>query len=197
MKKQFKNNVVYLLRIDHIYYYIGCHCWKCRQPFTSGILSSSGNFLNRAVQRHEISRDEYNKRVELLRVEGFDSPEDALNREANLIKEYQRDYGNYCLNKSLGNKYGQRGLIRSEETKMKISGSLKGHITSEEHKKKISDSQEKTPVLQYSKDGKFISEYPSIREAARQTGITYKNICPCCKGKLRSAGGYIWKYKNV
>lgn len=52
------------------------------------------------------------------------------------------------------------------------------------------------PVLQYSIDGQFIKEYPSMREAERQTGI--KAIWQVCIGKKyrKTAGGYIWKYKN-
>lgn len=52
------------------------------------------------------------------------------------------------------------------------------------------------PVLQFTKDCKFVNEYPSIREAARCTGINHSHICSCCKGLLKTAGGYIWKYKN-
>lgn len=52
------------------------------------------------------------------------------------------------------------------------------------------------PVKQYTKDGQFIAEYLSIREAARQTGIDFTYISACCR-KYRNqitAGGYIWKY---
>lgn len=51
-------------------------------------------------------------------------------------------------------------------------------------------------VLQYTKDGQFITEYPSISEASRQTGIFDSQICNCCKGKFKSAGGFIWKYAS-
>ena len=53
----------------------------------------------------------------------------------------------------------------------------------------------KKPVIQYSKDGEFISEFSSVKDAFDQTKI--HNISSCCKGKLnhRTAGGYIWKYK--
>lgn len=37
----------------------------------------------------------------------------------------------------------------------------------------------------------------SISEAGRQTGIDFRNISACCLGKARSAGGYVWKYKNM
>lgn len=40
----------------------------------------------------------------------------------------------------------------------------------------------------------LILEFPSIREASRQTGTDKSHICACCKGKLKSSGGYIWHY---
>ena len=54
------------------------------------------------------------------------------------------------------------------------------------------------PVLQYTLDMVFVKEYPSIGEASRQTGINKVNISACCKGKYgcKSAGGYIWRYKD-
>lgn len=54
------------------------------------------------------------------------------------------------------------------------------------------------PVMQYTLDMIFIKEYPSAAEASRQTGINHTNIIGCCNGKYgyKSAGGYIWKYKN-
>ena len=52
-----------------------------------------------------------------------------------------------------------------------------------------------TPVLQYDKSNNFIAEYKSAREAQRQTGVSDKTIGQVCKGKGKTAGGYIWKYK--
>ena len=53
-------------------------------------------------------------------------------------------------------------------------------------------------VLQFSKDGEFIKEYPSTMEAQRQTGISNGNIGKCCMHKPRynTAGGYKWEYKE-
>ena len=53
------------------------------------------------------------------------------------------------------------------------------------------------PILQYSLDGKFIQEFPSIKAAAQ--AINAKNdsgIGLCCRGKYKYAMGYIWRYKN-
>lgn len=76
------------------------------------------------------------------------------------------------------------------------------HIYNEELKRKMSEAKignhnrPQKPVLQFSKTGEFIAEYPSIKEAERQTGCYQTHICKCCKGKLKSTGGYIWKYKS-
>lgn len=50
-------------------------------------------------------------------------------------------------------------------------------------------------VFQYSKNGEFIKEYKSIQYAADSLGIFPTNIIECCKGRRKSAGGYIWKYE--
>lgn len=52
------------------------------------------------------------------------------------------------------------------------------------------------PVYKCTLDNQIISEYPSLQEAARQNGIPATNICKNIKGKYKSAGGYIWKYKD-
>lgn len=50
-------------------------------------------------------------------------------------------------------------------------------------------------VFQYTKDGNFVKEYYSIREATRQTGIT--NVGDCIRGKSKTAGGFIWKLNKI
>lgn len=49
-------------------------------------------------------------------------------------------------------------------------------------------------VAQYDKQGNLIKIYPSGTEAARQTGNRQANISKCCLGKIKTCGGYIWKY---
>lgn len=50
-------------------------------------------------------------------------------------------------------------------------------------------------VIQYDLNGNKINEFPAVMEAMRQTGIHEANIRGCIKGKGKTAGGYIWKYK--
>lgn len=87
-----------------------------------------------------------------------------------------------------------KGKKRSDETKKKMSESRKGEKRSDETKRKIRDAKSK-PILQYSKEGIFIKEFPSANEAARQIGIFSQNINTCCIGRLKTSGGFIWKYK--
>lgn len=52
------------------------------------------------------------------------------------------------------------------------------------------------PVLQYTKDGKFIREWSHAREAAEVLGLNKRAIYECCVGRSRTSGGYIWKRKE-
>lgn len=65
----------------------------------------------------------------------------------------------------------------------------------------IKASVEKTskPILQFSKQGEFVAEFPSAHEAERKTKINQAHISDCCRGKkyCKSAGGYVWRYKSV
>ena len=42
--------------------------------------------------------------------------------------------------------------------------------------------------------GELLAIFPSTMEANRITGIANQHISKCCRGKLKSAGGYIWRY---
>ena len=53
-----------------------------------------------------------------------------------------------------------------------------------------------TPVLQFDKQGNFIAEYENGRQAGIVNSISYQNINSCLNGRLASAGGFIWKYKD-
>ena len=52
-------------------------------------------------------------------------------------------------------------------------------------------------VLQYSIDGRFIKEWPSATDASLGLGKKIiAGIGMVCKGKRKTAGGFIWKYKE-
>ena len=54
---------------------------------------------------------------------------------------------------------------------------------------------EKTPsILMYDKEGVLNAVFNSVVEAEKETGIPHSNIISCCKGRLKTAKGYVWKY---
>lgn len=63
------------------------------------------------------------------------------------------------------------------------------------HNKQINGKCSK-PVLQFTLEDILIKEYPSLIQAYRETGFAFQHICSCCKGKLKQAYGYKWKYKE-
>lgn len=50
-------------------------------------------------------------------------------------------------------------------------------------------------VQQLDTNGNIKAEYFGTREAERQTLVNHSAISACCKGKLKSAGGWRWQYK--
>ena len=49
-------------------------------------------------------------------------------------------------------------------------------------------------VCQYSLDFVLIKNYRSTKEAERETGVCSTSISSCCRGKLKTAGGFKWRY---
>ena len=49
-------------------------------------------------------------------------------------------------------------------------------------------------VLQFTLDGEFIREYPSIMECERN-GFYRSAVWRCCNGKQKTAYGFLWMYK--
>ena len=129
----------------------------------------------------------------------FDSTNEGYNTSSYGSSSYKRtDKTRRKISEAkTGEKHPMFGKHLSEESRKKISEANTGKHHSEEHRKKISQSKGVNGILQFSKDGELIAEYSSIHEAERQTGCNNCSICNCCKGNRKSAGGFIWKYKEI
>lgn len=100
-----------------------------------------------------------------------------------------------------------KGRKHTEEAKRKIGEAHRGFnpfsVTpmSEEGREHLREKNRRVfskPVLQYTKDGEFVAEYPSATEAANQLGKNkgQANISKCIAGGLPSAYGYVWAFKE-
>jgi len=81
-----------------------------------------------------------------------------------------------------------------------VSNKLKGRSKTKEHIENIKKSKKNQRnwrpykvILQYDLKGNFIKEWISLKEIQQ----SHKgDIRSCCYGKQKTAGGYIWKYKE-
>lgn len=85
-----------------------------------------------------------------------------------------------------------------ENTIHYIKNGLRKYKISEEHRDKINKSnilKRAKTVQQFDKENNLIAEFKSAGEAAKSINIGKGNIINCCNGKLKSARGFLWKYK--
>lgn len=111
-----------------------------------------------------------------------DNLRDAEFLEQSYIKSFNSIEDGF--NESTGGR-GYKGVKSSKDSKKKNS---LAHINHPAYS---------IPVSQYSLEGIHIQDYPSIKEASRQTGIHSENIGAACKGKIKTAGKCYWAYQRT
>ena len=82
------------------------------------------------------------------------------------------------------NTNGNYSLENCQYLELKINSGKEGY------KQRIS-------IQQFDLQGNFIKEYDGIITASKETKINYSNIRSNIQGKQQTAGGYIWKYKDI
>lgn len=63
------------------------------------------------------------------------------------------------------------------------------------HERMVNPKEKK--VEMYSLKGELLETFSSIAEAVRKTGCERSAIKRCCRGELKSHGGYIWKCSEI
>ena len=91
----------------------------------------------------------------------------------------------------------------SEETRRKISETAKtrvgeknsffGKTHTDETKEKLAAIRRR-PVHMFDQNAVLLNTYPSINDAAEDTGVNKVGISNCCRGKTRTSGGFVWQY---
>lgn len=73
----------------------------------------------------------------------------------------------------------------------------KDEIASEELVQNYLKKRQKKPVSQYDLNDNFLNNFESASQAASYLGLNIhcsNEIGNCCKGKIKKAYGYKWKY---
>ena len=98
-----------------------------------------------------------------------------------------------------------KGRALSDEHKRKLSVAGKGRVVSEETRQKMSEfaydrfsipsnNPKAKKVDMFDNKLNYIKTFPTMIEAALETGICRSNISRCCRGMSKTAGGYVWRY---
>lgn len=61
----------------------------------------------------------------------------------------------------------------------------------------VKKKQHSIPVLQLTLTGEVIAKFDSMLQAAKLTNVSYAGIQKVCKGKQKTAGGYLWKQNLI
>lgn len=90
-----------------------------------------------------------------------------------------------------GENHHYYGKKAKESRRKNISQALSGRVIKESSREKMSN-----PVLQFDLDGILIKEWSGVSKASREMNIKQSNISENCQNNRKTAGGYVWKYKN-
>ncbi len=65
-----------------------------------------------------------------------------------------------------------------------------------QRKQRGSDNLLCKPVIQYAQNNEFIDRHQSQIDAEIKTGIKNYNISSVCRGRNKTAGGYLWRFEK-
>ena len=93
--------------------------------------------------------------------------------------------------------FNEDGSIDEEKTTIEWCD-CKYNINYGTHNERVSkakiNGKTSKPVLQFTKSGELIREYPSTKECGRN-GFNEGYIAACCRGEYKQAYGFLWRYK--
>lgn len=158
-----------------------------------------GNSHNIHLQR---SWDKYGKESFKFEVLEYIDNYKLLNeRETYWIQKYNacnKEYGYNIVPEGGSN----RGLIKSEESKLKqsiaVSGKkngMYGKTHTEEVKKRLSKARS-VPIVQFDLNGNYIREWNSVKEASEFYNIARTPITRALRKVTSTSCGFIWIYKD-
>lgn len=92
---------------------------------------------------------------------------------------------------------GPQGITKKQTPEFRAfkSEQTKAYMNLPGSKEKLWTQKSCKPILQFEKTGEFIKEWPSIGRAAAYYDVWDTVIVRACKGRQKTAAGYVWKYK--
>jgi hypothetical protein len=166
--------------------------YKITSPTGKIYIGQSTNINNRKYYYSSIKCNKQPKLYNSLLKYGWEQHIFEIVEECNLEQLNDKEiywgmYYNVLGEDGLNLRLGDANGVCSEETKQKIG------LTNSRPKPNNFNSALKKPVLQFDKQGNLIAEYESYHDAKNKTGLSLTEVL---RGKAKTAGGYIFKYKD-
>lgn len=164
---------------------VSTYCDSCPDGFVPGRMPYSEEALKRMKAGAQSEKHKAASRANFQKAA-------AMNKGKSFSEEHKRRISEAIKGKN----NGMYGKHLSQEAKERISKAQKGKPKSEETKARMkANNANKSPVIQYTKDGAFVAEYETMTEAYQATGIRPSQIRRVILG-TSSYGQFIWKYKR-
>lgn len=153
-----------------------------------------GNKLNNCVDNLEWVTQEENQQHAVKNELRKFAHVYCFNKNKELVAEY-KNIPEAC--EAVGISYSMISQAVREEEKILSGGFYWSREPILDKTKEYKNTGKAKEVLQYDLKGKYIMTYPSTGTAARAIGASSgSHIGECCRGKIHSYKGYIWKYKE-
>jgi hypothetical protein len=181
-------------------YYIGVHYGN----IVSDCYYGSGRLIKNAIKKY--GKENFKQII----IEEFSISKDAYSKEKEIVNENLVSK-KLCYNLIVGGKGASGGSEHPMFGKKRndISGNNNPSKRNDvRYKISLHKKGNKNPmfgirptnakrVLQYDSNMNLIKEWDTITQASNDLNIYNSNISMCCNGKLKTTGGFIWKYKNT
>lgn len=201
--------------------YIG-QSWNIEERFAKGY---SGLAAVKAQRRLYNSFSKYGIKTHIFEIIcelPSDTTQEILDRYEIFYIDQYKDCGIDMMNLKSGGRGGKHSQETKDIIRRKNKGKIgynKGKTFSKETRDKISATRmrrypvkkrvkltrtevleaaakiNRKSIIQYNGDIK-IGEYMSIRQASKVLNISNTNICNVLNNRTKTAGGFVWKYKN-
>ena len=126
-----------------------------------------------------------------------------IKRDGQIIEVKINDWGYYALSFGLVHKIVAEVFIPKTEEDIKLNRNQVDHIDGDRLNNNVKNLRWCTqkenitfPLAIMDKKGNFIAEYNSVLEAGEKNNIWKGGISAVLHGKQKTAGGYVWKFKE-
>ena len=139
-------------------------------------ISRSHKLLNSTVEGKDARKKAVASTDQKARVKNTDYKIRTANMDYSLFQERKVSNTDYAA--------FQEKRIANTDFKVRSANTDYGAIAEKLH----------IPVTQRSKDGTYIKEWNSATQASTTIKVSRGDISNCCRGRQKTAGGFIWKY---